>query len=258
MKYVIIASLTVVMLFLSHIDNYAQTKDQFNGKFQIGSVSPSTSFDFKLLAAFTYDGPKYGAGDIEPGDQIIDTNCRLYVVESITKTSPFVELEVSDPESPTVNPSRGVGVIFRPTAHNKLPLETSGLSESMKTCIANYLALSIDGIEGNGGGVETATIYYGMLDNAGSVSDATGLQSVADVTNGEYLSKADLTIAPADDSKYYTVLLPVGWRNPSFLIEDTPTMETLVPVNTLDIEGVKYMAWKTHVGIPESNALTIK
>ena len=216
MRYVIIGSLTIVMLFFSYIDNYAQTKDQFNGRFNIGGISSSASFDYELLAAFNYDGSKYGTGNIEPGDQIIDTNCRLYVVESITQRSPVVKVHVSDPESPTVNPSRGVGVIFRPTAHNKLPLETSGLSESMKTCIANYLALSIDGIEGNGGGVETATIYYGMLDNAGSVSDATGLQSVADVTNGEYSSKADLTIVPADDSKYYTLLLPVGWRNPSF------------------------------------------
>lgn len=111
---------------------------------------------------------------------------------------------------------------------------------------------------GGGGGVETATIYYGMLDNGGEVLDETGLKHVDDVTNGEYLEKANFTTATEDDKKFYTILLPVGWRNPSFLIGSIPTMETLVPINTLDIEGVKYMAWKTNVGIPRDNVLAIK
>lgn len=110
-----------------------------------------------------------------------------------------------------------------------------------------------------GGGVETADIYYGMLGSGTvAVADTAGLTEAAGVTNGEYLARADMTIAAGDDDKHYTVLLPVGWRAPTFLIGSTPTMETLVPANTLDIAGVKYMAWKTHIGIPENKALAIK
>jgi len=107
-----------------------------------------------------------------------------------------------------------------------------------------------------GSGESNATAYYGMLattDPAGS-DITTGLTAVT-LSSGLYQDACDMTLS---GDGYYTVALPVSWRNPSLTIDGDETFNIFLPLKILDIEGTSYQVWQTDVSVSSGDVMAIR
>ena len=167
----------LLFLFIIPMTLLSQQESQFNGKFNIGGITPGTTGDYVLHAYYNNLGNDYTIDSMDVGDEIFDVKCDRFRVVEITQRRPYVIVEV---DSLSGNqPGTGNGVIFEPTETHKYPLITDGLARGMLACIESYRAILIDQDVGNGGGglwtQYTDGIYYDDTDSTNKV--AIGLDS---------------------------------------------------------------------------------
>ncbi len=88
------------------------------------------------------------------------------------------------------------------------------------------------------------TTYYGLLSTTTPDESAiTGLTATA-VKSGIYSGKFDLSLA---GDGYFTVAVPVSWRNPLLSVEGNETFNVFIPTKILKINGNSYQVWQTDV-----------
>ena len=124
-----------------------------------------------------------------------------------------------------------------PAASQNLTIETASLESSL---------VKVDLSLNSGGSTGSSTTYYGILSTTDPAdTDITGLSS-ATISSGIYNGSFDMTLG-ADG--YFTVAVPVSWRNPSLTIGGDETFNIFIPIKTLDISGLTYQIWQSNVSL---------
>ncbi len=98
-------------------------------------------------------------------------------------------------------------------------------------------------------------VYYGVLStNSPSESDIQGLSS-ATLLSGDY--RETINVASTSSEGYFTVAIPVSWRNPLLTIEGDDTWNIILPLSKVTINNIEYQVWQTDVPIPSGKAIAI-
>ncbi len=98
-------------------------------------------------------------------------------------------------------------------------------------------------------------VYYGVLStNSPSESDIQGLSS-ATLLSGDY--RETINVASTSSEGYFTVAIPVSWRNPLLTIEGDDTWNIILPLSKVTINNIEYQIWQTDVAIPSGKAIAI-
>ncbi len=98
-------------------------------------------------------------------------------------------------------------------------------------------------------------VYYGVLSTKSpSESDIQGLSS-ATLLSGDY--RETINVASTSSEGYFTVAIPVSWRNPLLTIEGDDTWNIILPLSKVTINNIEYQVWQTDVPIPSGKAIAI-
>ena len=106
-------------------------------------------------------------------------------------------------------------------------------------------------------GSDTAQdVYYGILSTTSP--DQTDIQALssAALSSGNY--SGTISIASTDSEGYFTVAIPVSWRNPLLTIGGDDTWNIILPLLKITINNVEYQVWQTDVEIPSGRTLAIR
>ena len=100
-----------------------------------------------------------------------------------------------------------------------------------------------------------ASVYYGVLTT--TTPSATDIQGLATKTlgSGSYDGSFDQATASAG---YFTVAIPVSWRNPTLKIGGNDTWNVLNATLEVTINNVKYQVWQTDVSLPSGQTVVVK
>ena len=97
-------------------------------------------------------------------------------------------------------------------------------------------------------------VYYGQLaTNAPAATDIKGLSS-STIESGTYDGKFDLTLA---STGYYTIAVPVSWRNPMLTIDGSETFNIFLPLKILVIDGLSYQVWQSDVQLTSGLVIAV-
>lgn len=101
----------------------------------------------------------------------------------------------------------------------------------------------------------SATAYYGVLNT--TTPTAAEIQGLAtkSLGSGAYISKFDQTLPSAG---YFTLAIPVSWRNPALKIDGSDTWNVFNASTTVTINNVVYQVWQTDVELPLGQAVAVK
>lgn len=100
-----------------------------------------------------------------------------------------------------------------------------------------------------------ASVYYGVLTT--TTPSATDIQGLATKTlgSGSYDGSFDQSTASAG---YFTVAIPVSWRNPALKIGGNDTWNVLNATLVVTINNIKYQVWQTDVSLPLGETVAVK
>ena len=100
-----------------------------------------------------------------------------------------------------------------------------------------------------------ATAYYGVLNT--TVPTAAQIQALANksVESGAYSGNFDQSLSSAG---YFTVALPVSWRNPSLKIGGNDTWDIFNAAAIVSINNISYQIWQTDVSLLSGESVIVK
>lgn len=100
-----------------------------------------------------------------------------------------------------------------------------------------------------------ATVYYGVLNT--TTPTAADVQALANknLASGSYSGSFDQSLASAG---YFTVAIPVSWRNPSLKISGNDTWNVFNAASIVNINNISYQLWQTDVTLPSGESVAVK
>lgn len=127
-------------------------------------------------------------------------------------------------------------------------LNSSGSASSAMSISGGYWIRLTDENDSSSGETTTTsdTTYYGVLTKTDpDKSDITGLTTTT-IESGTYSGEFDSSLS---SSGYFTVAIPVSWRNPLLNIDGDETFNVFLPVKTIEINDKSYQVWQTDVSL---------
>jgi len=101
----------------------------------------------------------------------------------------------------------------------------------------------------------SGTAYFGVLPTV--TPTATNIQSLTNksIGCGAYSGNFDQTLTVGG---YFTLAVPISWRNPSLRIDGSDTWDVFNPTSTVTINNVTYQVWQTDTILTTSNAIAVR
>jgi len=101
----------------------------------------------------------------------------------------------------------------------------------------------------------SGTAFFGVLPN--TTPNATNIQALTNksIGSGAYGGNFDQTLTAGG---YFTLAVPVSWRNPSLKIDGNDTWNVFVATSTVMINNVTYQVWQTDVSLASGIAIVVK
>ena len=136
-KYFVFCFLFVFLTLFSS----AQTKKQFNGKFNITYINFTGGSKYEIKGQFSDLTNMFSASQVSIGDKIVDKSGNTFEVISATNTGSLISTvsKAYDSKAPLI----GSGIIFSPTKKG-FPLITAGLSDIVMTNVVNTATINVN------------------------------------------------------------------------------------------------------------------
>ena len=137
-------SFILILICYSYLNANAQTKSQFNGQFNIGSIiAQSTANEYEIDGQFSDGNNVYSASDVAVGDIIIDPKGNAYTITTIISVVGSTINTISTDPSGANFPTGGTGIIYQPT-RSGFPLITNDTPTPVLTAALNTTTISVD------------------------------------------------------------------------------------------------------------------
>ena len=196
-------------LMLLSVCATAQVNNSFRGTLNVFSAT-GLAPNYRVTGFFSDANGYYSSDSCQVGDVIFafyTTTCVRFVVDSIiTKAGSIITADVVDVDSITATFPFGVTAIMRETATNGYPVNISGISGPLASCIETHFKGLIDvlqtGIGGSPGNSQDTIIQVAhglsLLDPVHV--DTSGLWIVSNVSSDDSLHMAVVTEVIAADT----------------------------------------------------------
>lgn len=102
----------------------------------------------------------------------------------------------------------------------------------------------------------SATAYYGVLTTTSPTAAQVQALATKSVGSGAYLTNFDQSALASGG--YFTLAIPVSWRNPTLKIDGSDTWDVFNLTSTVTINNVIYQVWQTDIPLTTSNAVAVK
>lgn len=110
-------------------------------------------------------------------------------------------------------------------------------------------------IEGSDATTANGTAYYGVLNTTAPTSTEILTLNNKSLASGSYSGNFDQSLASAG---YFTVAIPVSWRNPSLKIDGNDTWNVFNAASIVSINNINYQIWQTDVPLLSGKSVVIK
>lgn len=100
-----------------------------------------------------------------------------------------------------------------------------------------------------------ATVYYGLLTTTTPTAAEVEALANKNLASGSYDGSFDQALV---SDGYFTVAIPVSWRNPSLKIGGNDTWNVFNATSIVSINNVSYQVWQTDVTLPSGETVAVK